>query len=540
VATFHLADAWEAVADAIPDEPALVHGSTIRTWREFDQRSARLAAGLRDIGVGEGSVVAIDLFNCNEYLESFAAAIKVRAVPANLNFRYLGDELHQLLEKAEAEVVVFHASLAERVFSATSRGLPKLRALVQVDDGDAPEGTDVLDYEEFIDGHPPASRISRSGEDSFLIYTGGTTGLPKGVMFQIGLATPAFMMMRPLLLGLPIAADTDPAEVAVALRQRGELPAAVPAAPLMHATGLGYVSFTALAAGGSVVTLEQRSFDPHELLSVVQRRRVSMIGIVGDAFALPIVRALDEAVAAGEPYDTSSLRSICSAGVAWSAQVKNRLFDHIPQVLLSDSCGATDGAGLYGNQMTRKGDVATTATFQPGPGVKVLDESRREVPVGEIGYLAVPTTATGYFRDPEATARTYFDIDGVSYSMPGDLGRIGADGMVTLIGRGTSVINTGGEKVFPEEVEDIIKQIDGVSDCLVFGTPDERLGQQVTAIAEADAGTAVTSEQIIDATKQRIAGYKAPRWVILASVPRFPNGKPDFQTARSLVGGGQS
>jgi fatty-acyl-CoA synthase len=538
VGTLHLADAWEAVADAIPDEPALVHGSTVRSWREFDQRSARLAAGLREIGVGEGSVVAIDLFNCNEYLESFAAAIKVRAVPANLNFRYLGDELHQLLEKAEVVVVVFHASLAERVLAATSRGLPSLRALVQVGDNRG-SATGVLDYEELIAGHLPAPRIGRSGEDCFLSFTGGTTGLPKGVMTQIGIMTWGGMLMRPLLLGLSVAADAFPAEVAVALRQRCELPVAVPASPLMHSTGLGYVSFTTLLAGGSIVTLEQQSFDPHELLSVVQRRRVSMIGIVGDAFALPIVRALDEADAAGGPYDTSSLRSICSAGVAWSAQVKTRLFDHIPQVLLSDSCGASDG-GLYGNQMTRKGDVVTTATFQPGPGVKVLDESRRDVPLGEIGYLAVPTIATGYFRDPDATARTYFDLDGVSYSMPGDLGRIGADGSVTLIGRGTSVINTGGEKVFPEEVEDIIKQIDGVSDCLVFATPDVRLGQQVTAIAEAHAGATVTSEQIIAATKQRIAGYKAPRLVILASVPRFPNGKPDFQTARSLAGGEQS
>jgi acyl-CoA synthetase (AMP-forming)/AMP-acid ligase II len=270
------------------------------------------------------------------------------------------------------------------------------------------------------------------------------------------------------------------------------------------------------------------------LLSVVGRCRVTSIGIVGDAFALPIVRALDEPAAAGRPYDTSSLRSIASSGVAWSAPVKSKLLDHIPQVLLSEVFGSTDG-GAYGTQSTRKGDIQTTGTFHPLPGLKVLDESRREVAPGEIGYLTAPSSASQYFRAPDASGRTYLHIDGVQYAQPGDLGRVEVDGTVTLLGRGTSVINSAGEKVFPEEVEDIIKQIDGVADCLVFGMPDERLGQQVTAIAEPTAGAAPTPEDIIAATKQCIASYKAPRRVILASVPRFPDGKPDFATARTIA-----
>jgi fatty-acyl-CoA synthase len=535
VAVVHFADAWETIADAIPDEPALIHGSTIRTWREFDDRSARLAAALGEAGVGAGSTVAINMYNCSEFLETVAAAFKLRAVPATLNYRYLDHELHRLLELSEAVAVVFHASLAERVLGAAAHGLPRLRVLVQVDDGDgAPAEPPVSDYERLIVEHHPAPRIRHFADDHLLLFTGGTTGLPKGVLGEIGPMTRGLLGIRGWILGLAIAPDADPAEVAVELEGQGQLPTAVAASPLMHATALGYVSFTTLLAGGSVATLEGRRFDAHELLSVVGRRRVSSVGIVGDAFALPIVDALDQAAAAGRAYDTSSLRSICSAGVAWSAPVKGRLLEHIPQVLLSDGCGSTD-AGLYGVQLIRKGDVLTTASFQPVPGLKVLDETKRELAPGQIGYLAAPLQTGRYFRDPEAADRTYFTIDGVEYAMPGDFGRLEDDGTVTLLGRGTSVINRGGEKIFPEEVEAVIKQLDGVADCLVFGTPDQRLGQQVTAVVQSDPGGAPTPEEIVAFTKQRLAAYKAPHQVILADVPRFPNGKPDFETARSIA-----
>jgi fatty-acyl-CoA synthase len=310
---------------------------------------------------------------------------------------------------------------------------------------------------------------------------------------------------------------------------------AIPASPLMHSTGFIFAALPTLFAGGTVTTLEHRSFDAHELLAAVETTAAQVVAIVGDAFALPMVRALDAGRPEGGRYETGSLRAICSAGVAWSAHIKERLFEHIPHVVLVDACGTTEGV-TYGLRQFRRGDSLATANFNAAAGVKVLSPEGREMAPGEVGMLASPTVASGYFRDPEKTAATFFMHDGMQYAKPGDLGRIEPDGTLTLVGRGVTTINTGGEKVYPGEVEEVIKAIAAVDDCLVVGIPDERFGQSVAALIAAKPGHALASNVVDAAVREALAGYKVPRRIrIVEEIPRLPNGKVDYPTASTLV-----
>jgi fatty-acyl-CoA synthase len=303
----------------------------------------------------------------------------------------------------------------------------------------------------------------------------------------------------------------------------------------MHSTGFIFASLPTLFAGGTVTTLEHRSFDAHELLAAVEDTGTQVVAIVGDAFALPIVRALDEGRDGNSPYDTRSLRAICSAGVAWSAHIKERLLEHIPDVVLVDACGTTEGV-TYGIRQVRRGDSLFTANFDAAPGVKVFSPDREELAPGEVGMLASPTVAAGYFRDPVKTATAFFVHEGAQYAMPGDLGRIEADGTLTLIGRGVTTINTGGEKVYPGEVEEAIKTLAVVDDCLVIGIPDERFGQSVAALVVVKPGEALATGALDRVVRETLAGYKVPRRVrVVGAIPRLPNGKVDYETASTLA-----
>jgi fatty-acyl-CoA synthase len=532
----HYATIWEQIADRIPDAPALRHGDRVVSWRELDNRSARLAGAMRAHGIGPGGGVAAYLYNRPEYFEIFFAALKIRAVPSNVNYRYGSDELWSLLENSEAKALFFDVELREQVASVVERtGGPRL--LVEIGgDASAPlAGTQA--YEALLDAAEPAARIERDDDDTFLSYTGGTTGLPKGVLFNIGQSLGNSFWFRDLFVGGD-PATLGPVEFAVDAAARGASLRAIPASPLMHSTGFIFASLPTLTAGGLVTTLESRSFDAHELLATVEATSTSVIGIVGDAFALSIVRALDEGAPSGARYDTSSVRVICSAGVAWSAHVKERLFDHIPQVTLLDSCGSTEGVA-YGLSQIRRGDQVATANFAAAPGLKVLSPEGEELPPGEVGMLAGPTTASGYYRDPEKTAATFLHIDGQRYAMPGDLGRIEADGSVTLLGRGVTTINTGGEKVYPGEVEEAIRALPDVDDCLVLGVPDERFGQTVAALVVPEPDSALEADDVSDAVRSSLAGYKVPRHIhFVEQVPRLPNGKVDYETARVLAASG--
>jgi fatty-acyl-CoA synthase len=535
----HFATLWEALADTFGDQPALVHGERVRTWSEFEDRSARLAGAFLDAGVEPGDTVAIDLYNCSEYLEVFFAALKIRAVPANVNYRYVDQEMRDLLEQAEARVLVHHASLADRVSAACQR-LP-LKLAVEVEDDLAVDpgclSSDQPTYEGLLASYAPAARVERPGSDVFLSFTGGTTGLPKGVEYVIDRSLNNTAVLGRLNLGLDdLDWDATPFDRAVALRQNHLPPLAIPASPMMHSTGLIMASLPVLALGGTVATLISRSFDADELFQTVEQYRPTTVSIVGDAFARPMLRALEAKAAAGNPYDASSLVTITSAGVAWSGSVKESLLQHIPQVTLVDSCGSTEGATI-GSQVVRRGDRASTDAFIPAPGLLLIrpgDGSVIAQGSDELGQFLLPTVGRGYRNDPVRTAAVFRTLGEQRYVLPGDWGRWNPDGTVTLVGRGTSTINTGGEKVFPEEVQKVALLHAGVEDCLVIGLPDERFGQRVAALVQPVAGHDLDVDELLSFLRTHLAGYKVPREMMTARVPRAPNGKVLFDDARRL------
>ena len=528
----HFATLWEAIADEIPSAPALTHGARTIAWGEFEQRAARLAGALLAHGLGPGSVVACYLYNCPEYFETFLAALKIRAVPANVNYRYGGAELRALLENCEAEALVYDSALRERVASVRHE-VPGVRLLIELGEGACGARLPgACEYSELIASSEPAPRVSRSERDVFLSYTGGTTGLPKGVRYTIGRGVTNSLRLRDLFLGT--STDVGIVDYAAGQARDGTGLVAIPASPLMHSTGFTFASLPTLTSGGQVATLEGRSFDARELLVTIGAVRAQVVAIVGDAFALPLLRALD----AGGPeggYDTSSLRTICSAGTAWSARIKQRLLEHLPHAALLDFCGSTEGV-TYGFRRVRRGEEAFTANFEAAGGLKVIGPDRRELPRGEVGLLAGPTPASGYHKDPQRSAATFFTLDGEQVAMPGDLGRIEADGSVTLIGRGASVINTGGEKVHPAEVEEVLVELAGVEECLVAGVPDERFGQLVAAIVVTAADHSLSAADVMAAARRSLAGYKVPRLVVFVEeVPRAPNGKIDYAAVQALL-----
>ena len=530
----HFATVWESIADAIPGLPATTHGSVTRTWAEYDERAARMAGALTAAGLGPDSKVSLFMYNCNEYMESQYGVFKMRGVPINVNYRYLDDELWYLLDNSDSEAIIFHSSLGDRVARVAER-LPKLKLLIEVDDGGAGQVPNAAAYDDVIAGTDPMERIERSEDDLYMLYTGGTTGMPKGVMYDMGGLTRGFVMLGLPMLGL--AAPNDTSEIGALIAgasQNGSTLVSIPAAPLMHGTGCWLGWFIPHLAGGHVVTLENRSLDAHELLSTVEQHKVTALTIVGDSFAKPIIRALDEGKPGGGAYDTSSIGMFISSGVMWTSEVKQQILDRIEQAVLVDAIGSSEGS--MGTQITMKGVPSETATFSKMPETKVFTDDDREVEPGsdEVGMVAAGgNVPIGYYKDEEKSARTFRVIDGVRYSFPGDFAKVAADGSLILLGRGSQVINTGGEKVFPEEVEEAVKRVDGVRDCLVVGIENEKFGQAVTAVVSLEDGAAVDSAGIIASVKNDLAGYKAPKSVIFVDhVPRAPNGKADYRRAK--------
>lgn len=536
----HYATLWESIADTVPHRTAIVHGDTERTWAEYDERAARLASAYSAAGLRHDSKIGLYLYNGNEYLEAQYGAFKIRGVPVNVNYRYLDDELCYLLDNADAEALVFHSSLGDRVARIIDR-LPKLRLVVEVDDGQgAGQVPRAQLYDAVLASHAPMERIPRSEDDVYMLYTGGTTGMPKGVMYDMATHVGLFLRSGYPFLGQPVPQrGEEVAPLVRAIDESGKRMVALPCAPLMHGTGLWLGAFASHLTGGEVITLTNRHLDPHEVLRTVQARRVSSLVIVGDAFAKPLVAAIDEALGGGSPYDLSSLVVILSSGVMWTTEVKDQLLERIPQVLLFDAIGSTEGS--MGNQMSTRGTSTATAKFTQNPTTKVFTEAGREVRPGsdEIGMVAAGGfVPIGYYKDPEKTARTFRTIDGVRYSFPGDLAQVAADGTLILLGRGSQVINSGGEKVFAEEVEEAVKRVPGIRDCLVVGIEDERFGQAVAAVAATD-GTPVAEADVIAHVKSELAHYKAPKRVVFVDeVPRAPNGKADYKTARQHLTSG--
>jgi fatty-acyl-CoA synthase len=528
----------ETVADIRADRVAVTRGERSLSWRQLDDRASRLAAVLAGRGVGRDSRVAIALYNGIEYLESVLAVLKVRAVPVNVNYRYQPAELAYLLADASAVAVIADASLRERI-AAARQLVPAVATVIEVG-GEKPAeaeqpagpGGDVVSYEAAIAQAAPLPRAAR-GIDRWLMYTGGTTGQPKGVLVT---HEQLFAMVAGngfVLLGEPVPATL--AELAAATRRLsagGDAIVCVPAPPLMHATGM-YTTLGALVTSGRVVFLTSRSYDAAELAATIAAQQADTVSIVGDVFALPLAGALDEAAAAGRPYDLSSLRRMISVGVTWSAGVKRRLLARA-DFTCRDLVAASEG-GPFAVCETRRGDDVVTSRFLLMPGARVIDADGNDVVPGsgQTGLLAAPADdQAGYLGDQARTAQTFRVIGGRRWVVPGDLASVEADGSVTFRGRDSRVINTGGEKVFAEEVEQVLAAHPGVADALVVGLPDQRFGHRVAAVVARAAGAEVTAAELEDYAGARLAGYKKPRTIVFVeSVRRSPSGKADLRWA---------
>ncbi|HTZ30401.1 MAG TPA: AMP-binding protein [Streptosporangiaceae bacterium] len=543
----NFATVLETVADVRADRTAVTHGNRSVTWRQLDDRASRLAAFLAGRGVGADARVAIALYNGIEYLESVFAILKLRAIPVNVNYRYQPEEMRHLFDDAQVTAVIFGASLAARV-TAAQAGAPAVHTLVQVGDavragdpvpaGDAAAtaGTPVSGYEHVISGTSPLPRTER-GVGRWLMYTGGTTGKPKAVLVSHAWLYPVVSANGFLLIGEPVPDSLDALRAATErLSARGDAIVCLPAPPLMHATGM-YTSLGALLASGRVVYLTRRSYDAGELARTIAPQHVDTVSIVGDVFALPLADALDRAAADGRPYDVSSLRRILSVGVTWSADVKRRLLAY-GDFVCRDVVAASEG-GPFAVSETRRGDSAITSRFTLLPGARVIDESGQDVVPGsgQVGVLAAPTDdEIAYLGDAAKTAETFRTFGGRRWVVPGDLASVAADGSITFHGRGSRVINTGGEKVFAEEVEQVLIEHPDVRDALVVGVRDPRWGHRVAAVVAPEGDAAPTADALVAYVAGRLADYKKPRAIVFVpDIQRGPSGKADLRWAQATA-----
>jgi fatty-acyl-CoA synthase len=525
--SWHHGDLLDGVAQAVNrDAPALIHGGRAVTWAAFDARSNRLARAMIERGGRPGDKVALYIRNGPEYLEITAAALKARLVHVNVNYRYLEDELHYIFDNSDARFVFYDAEFAPSVAKLKPR-LGKVMDWIEL--GGPPANPFAESYEALAgSGDDAPLDIARSPDDQFFIYTGGTTGMPKGVVWRVD---DLWQVVLNGAAGQLPAIPTNTAEHVALVKAAGGGPRLLPACPLMHGTGL-LTALNALMWGGSVVTLTRPAFAADELWETVARDKVYQIAIVGDAFAKPMLHALDEAPGR---YDLSALNSIISSGVMWSREVKDALLRHAPHLTLIDAWGSSEAVGL-GLSITTKDGVSRTAKFSlANSGVKVLTEAGEEVQPGSgvAGMIARPEPIPlGYYKDPEKTAATFRTFHGKRYSLPGDWCMVEADGTLTLLGRGSVCINTAGEKVYPEEVEEALKLHPDVEDALVVGVPDEKWGQAVTGIVVLREGAPFDEDALRRHVRGRLAGYKTPKRILAAGIPlRAANGKADYAGA---------
>ncbi len=523
---WNFASVWEGIAAEAPERDAVVCGERRRSFGEFDDRARRLAGRFAAAGLGPGDQVAIELVNSIEYLETFFAALKLGCAPVNVNYRYVGSELAHLLDNSDARALVFHDEFGPTVTEAlTELDDRPLLITVPHEGGAPPEGVESYDEALAFETAPDLHRTP-SGDDLILLYTGGTTGMPKGVMWRNDdLYRALWQNARP---GKPIR---DPVE---AVRAGKQAVTTLPACPLMHGTGL-FAALSTLSGGGTVVLLDTARLDADAVWGAVEREAVVNLVIVGDAFARPLLAALD---ASPDRWDLSSLRAITSSGVMWSPETKRGLLGHLPEITLVDSMGASEG--LMTRSTATSGDrEIPSATFEANERITVLhdDGSPVEAGSGDIGLLAVGgPIPLGYYKDPEKTAATFKESGGRRFSIPGDYATLEADGTIHLLGRGSQCINTGGEKVYPEEVDEVVKSHPDVFDCVTVGVPDERWGEKVVAVVRSRDGTDVDPAALDRFCRDRMAGYKRPKaFLMVDDLKRSPSGKADYRMLKALA-----
>lgn len=522
-------DLWEAIADAVPGRCAQITGAARFTWRDLDRRADGVADALVRNGLGRQDKVAQYLHNGPEYLESLLACYKAALVPVNTNYRYGGAELSELWDDADVAAVVLHGSFVPTVESIV-REMTGVKLWLWVDDGTHACPEWALPYESVARSDPGRflPRWDRTPEDLYLLYTGGTTGRPKGVMWTQG---DLFSLLQAGsgLVPTPGVPMNELVSSIIDMPIRVHLAAS----PLMHGAG-ALRAFGALDQAGTVVTLQGRRFDPIELLDTIERERVTTLSIVGDAFARPILDVLD-----AEPgrWDLSTLESIASSGVMWSEETKRGLLRHHPGLVLLDGLSSSEAIGIGSSRSSSVDGVSRTGQFVATARVRLLGQNGEWLPAGstEAGLVALAgPNPLGYYKDPMKTAETFRVIDGERFAIPGDWAVLNEDGSLRLLGRGSSCVNTGGEKVHVEEVEEALKRLRRVRDAAVVGLPDPVLGEAVVAVLEVESAFEVDVEAIRADLRSELAPYKLPREVVaVQSLGRGPNGKLDYARIRA-------
>jgi|SRR5579871_501556 len=527
--TLNFGEIVDAVSDAVPAEsPAFVHGERTIRWGDAKKRMNNIARGLRERGAVAGDKVAFYMRNGIEYGELTGACFLGRLTHVNVNYRYKPDEVHYIIDNSDAVAVVYAREFRDHIAQIHNR-LHKVKCFIEVGEGDVQSFAEP--YEKLVrSGNGAKLGIERSPHDQVMVYTGGTTGMPKGVIYEQGdLAAPLLVRLALLTGRVPETA----ADVVEMVRASGAA-TYLPACPQMHGTGF-FGTMATIMSGGCVVTVDSHSLDPHAIWRAVEKNKVAHMAIVGDPFARPLLNALDE-----EPgrYDVSSVVAIGSSGAMWSAEVKQGLLRHMPQAVLTDNFASTEALGM-GQSIATKDSETKTAAFVLGENALVLDDNDQPLAPGSgvPGRLAVSgILPLGYYKDPEKTARTIKEINGKRYSIPGDYAIVEADGRLTVLGRGSNCINTAGEKVFPEEVEEALKTHPAVEDALVLGVPDPTWGQAVTGVVTLVPGSAFDEASLKAHVRERLAGYKTPKRVLVAGVPlRAPNGKADYKSAAAFA-----
>jgi 3-oxocholest-4-en-26-oate---CoA ligase len=533
VSSWTFADAWEAIAEVQPHHAAFIQSDRVVTWAEFDARADALAAHLIAAGLDHQAKVAAFLYNGPEYIESYFAAFKAGFAPVNANYRYGPEELFYLFDNADAQAVVFHAGFAEVLGGIRGR-LTKVKAWIAVAEPGHPVPAWAEDYDAIVAKAPAQRPVKapwgRSQDDLLLLYTGGTTGMPKGVMWRQDDLFNVIGAGGNALLGIPPAGSI---EDLVARIQTPEhiRPISLIACPLMHGTGQ-FSNLIGFNQGGTAAFLPSRKFNAMELWDETDRLGATAIVIVGLAFSTPMLEALE---ANPGRWDLSTVKSMSSSGSMWSQENKRGLLSFAKNAMIFDSFGSSEAVGL-GISASAPGAEAKTAAFVLGPNCLVFTEDGRRVEAGsgERGLVAVTgLLPVGYYKDEEKTAKTFKIIEGVRWSVPGDWAEVNADGTLKLLGRGSVCINTGGEKVFPEEVEEALKTHVAVRDAVVVGLPDPRFGERICAVVETDGRAAPTLAELSEHVRATLAGYKAPRELVLVeSIGRAPNGKVDYKAIK--------
>ena len=539
---FNLAEVIRAVAKAVPTREALVHDDNRLTYAAFMSRVDRLASALASRGLGHHTErsslenwqsgqdhVALYLHNCPEYMEGMVGSYAARLAPFNVNYRYVAEELRYLLADSQARVIIFHSAFAATL-AAIRAELPQLRLLLQVDDN---SGAPLLHgaewYEDVLASAPMTPLETPSPDDLYILYTGGTTGMPKGVLWRQGDIYPAALGGRKISTGV----EYDTIESIVENAREGGM-RVLPSAPFMHGAA-HWMAMNALGNGNTIVLPHNpTTFDPKDFCETIDREQVNIALIVGDAFGRPLLDELDRT-----PHELSSLVLLISGGAALTALVKTALLDRLPSLAIMDGLGSSE-TGQQASQVVSAGAPITAGTFKPGTGLAIVSadlDLRLEAGHEDLGWLAqFGRVPLGYLGDGEKTARTFPVIDGVRYSVPGDRARLTTDGNLELHGRDSVTINSGGEKIFAEEVEAALAHHPAVYDVIVTGRPSERWGSEVVAIVQFRHGFSASYEDLTATCAEHIARYKIPKDLIVVDrIERSPAGKADYRWARSLV-----